>query len=276
MDLWLVESHTAGYSVNWKIKRTLHREKTPFQELAIVETEELGKALVLDGVIQVAEADEFIYHEMLAHVPLYTHPAPKEVLIIGGGDGGTMREVLKHPEAHVDLVEIDRRVIEATRKYMPEIGSPFDSPRVNVIVDDGIKYVRECGKKYDVVLIDSSDPVGPAVGLFRRDFYRQVYQILNEDGLMAAQTESPFFHRALLREIYQSLSEIFPITMVYLTAMPSYIAGFWSFTLASKKHHPMGNIRLPARESGYRYYAPQVHRAAFVLPPFIEQMLKEK
>lgn len=274
MDLWLVESHTAGYNVNWKIKRMLHREKTPFQELAIVETEELGKALVLDGVIQVTEADEFIYHEMLTHVPLYTHPDPKQVLIIGGGDGGTMREALKHPGVQVDLVEIDRQVIEATRKYMPELNSPFDSPRVNIIIDDGIEYVRSCRKKYDAVLIDSSDPVGPAVGLFRRDFYQQVYQILNEDGLMAAQTESPFFNRVLLREIYQSLCEIFPITMVYLTAMPSYIAGFWSFTLASKKYHPLENIRLPVSESNYRYYTPQIHRAAFVLPPFIEQALR--
>ena len=130
MELWLVEQHTPGYSVNWKLRRTIYTEKTPYQELAIVETVDFGRALILDGIVQVTLDDEFIYHEMITHVPLFTHPNPRDVLVIGGGDGATVREILKHPQTNVDLVEIDERVINASRQYLPEIGKAMDDPRV--------------------------------------------------------------------------------------------------------------------------------------------------
>ncbi|MDH7479300.1 MAG: polyamine aminopropyltransferase [Syntrophomonadaceae bacterium] len=275
MELWMVEKHTPGYSVNWRLTRTLHREQTPFQQLAVLDTVELGRVLVLDGNIQVTELDEFIYHEMIAHVPLFTHPHPQEVLVIGGGDGGTVREVLKHPRTRVDLVEIDERVIAASKQYLPQMGSALDDPRATVIIADGIKYIEQCRKQYDLVIIDSSDPIGPAVGLFREEFYRGVHRVLKDDGMMVAQTESPIFNRDLLAEINRTLRKIFPLVRVYLTSMPSYIAGPWSFTLASKKYDPAGEIRQEDRGFSSRCYTPEVHRAALVLPPYVRSILSE-
>lgn len=278
MELWMVERHTPGYSVKWKIRKTLHTEKTPYQELAVVETEELGRALVLDGNVQITRADEFIYHEMIAHVPLFTHPNPRRVLVIGGGDGATVREVIKHPQTQVDLVEIDERVIENSRQYFPELGEAFKDPRVQVIIDDGIEYVKRTDKQYDVVLIDSSDPIGPAVGLFSEDFYQNVYQILNSDGIMVSQTESPLFYKKFFSEVYNTLSRVFPITQVYLTCVPSYIAGFWTFSMGSKKYRPLQPARVPETEKkwNFRYYTPEVHKAAFALPRFVQELLTDK
>ncbi|NLC07094.1 MAG: polyamine aminopropyltransferase [Syntrophomonadaceae bacterium] len=275
MELWLVEQHTPGYRVNWKLKRTIYTEKTPYQELAIVETVDFGRALVLDGIVQVTLDDEFIYHEMITHVPLFTHPNPKDVLVIGGGDGATVREILKHPQTNVDLVEIDERVINASRQYLPEIGKALDDPRVRIVVDDGIKYVKQTDKKYDVILIDSSDPIGPATGLFSREFYQDVYRVLNDDGLMVAQTESPLFNKELLAGVYQNLSEIFPLSRVYLTCIPTYIAGFWTFSLASKKYDPLqlNPSSKDLSDMAFRYYTPAVHQAAFVLPRFVQEVL---
>jgi spermidine synthase len=275
MELWLVEEHTPGYSVNWKVRQTLYTEKTPYQELAVVETEDFGKALILDGIVQVTLADEFIYHEMIAHVPLFTHPDPQKILIIGGGDGATVREVLKHSPAQVDLVEIDKQVIEACRRYLPEVGGSFEDSRVQIIIDDGLKYVKQTQQKYDVVLIDSSDPIGPATGLFGREFYQDVYQVLKDDGIMVAQTESPIFNKELLAGVSKNLQELFPIARVYLTCIPSYIAGFWTFSMASKHYDPLQ----PARPKGigndmnFQYYSPEVHQAAFVLPRFVQQVV---
>lgn len=275
MELWMVEKHTPGYSVNWKLVRTLHQEQTPFQQLAVLETVELGRVLVLDGNIQVTELDEFIYHEMITHVPLFTHPHPREVLVIGGGDGGTVREVLKHPQTRVDLVEIDERVIVASKQYLPQMGSALDDPRATVIIADGIKYVEQCQKQYDLVIIDSSDPIGPAVGLFREEFYRSVHRVLRDDGIMVAQTESPIFNRDLLAEINRTLRKIFPLVRVYLTSMPTYIAGPWSFTMASKKYDPAGEIRREDRGFNNRCYTPEVHRASLVLPPYVKSIISE-
>lgn len=275
MELWLVESHTPGYSVNWKVNRTLHHEKTPFQELEVLDTEEMGRVLVLDGNIQVTERDEFIYHEMIAHVPLFTHPRPQEVLVIGGGDGGTVREVLKHSGTRVDLVEIDEKVIQASKKYLPQMGSALDDPRATVMVGDGIRYVAECEKQYDVIIIDSSDPIGPAVGLFGEEFYRNTHRILKADGILVAQTESPFFNKNLLAEVNQVLKGIYPLVRVFLTCIPCYIAGFWTFTIASKRYDPLGEFRRDGAGFDNLYYTPEVHRAAFVLPPFIRSILNE-
>lgn len=275
MELWMVEQNTPGYSVNWKVKQTLYRETTPFQELEVLETEELGRVMVLDGNIQVTEADEFIYHEMIAHIPLSTHPRPREVLVIGGGDGGTAREALKHEGVSIDLVEIDPSVVEASKKYLPQMGKALENPRVNVIITDGIKYMENCKKKYDVVIVDSSDPIGPAVGLFGEPFYRHVHRILNQDGILIAQTESPSFNQDLLAGVNHTLKTIFPLVRVCLTCIPCYLAGFWTFTVASKRHDPLGEVRGVEPGYGCRYYTPEIHKASFVLPPFIKAILQE-
>ncbi|NPV28389.1 MAG: polyamine aminopropyltransferase [Firmicutes bacterium] len=275
MTFWLIEDHTPGYSVKWRIHKTIYTEQTPYQHLAIVDTVEFGRALVLDGIIQTTVSDEFIYHEMIAHVPMFTHPNPRQILIVGGGDGGTAREVLKHPTVEkVDLVEIDERVITACRTYLPETASAFEDPRLNVIIDNGVNYVRQQKEKYDVLIVDSSDPVGPAIELFDKEFYRSVHHSLQEDGLFVAQTDSPHFSQQIFQRVYRDIKSIFPMVAVYLACIPSYISGYWSFTLGSKCYHPVQDCRVNSLIKT-RYYTPELHRASFVLPRFIQELLGE-
>lgn len=272
MGQWLTEKHTDGYSVNWKIAEVLHKEQTAFQELMIVETDEFGRALVLDGNLQTTVKDEFIYHEMLAHIPMFTHPNPQKVLVIGGGDGGTIREVLKHSSVQqADLVEIDGRVIDLCKRYLPEISYALEDERCNVIVDDGIKFIKENKDTYDVILIDSSDPIGPATQLFAKEFYQGVFNALKADGLFAAQTESPIFCEELFGEVFRGIKGIFPIARTYLTAIPTYFSGLWSFTMGSKKYDPLKTV---VREHNFanKYYNSEIHQAAFVLPQFIKRL----
>jgi len=269
-----VEEHTPSYKVTWGIKDIVYTEETPFQSLAIVDTLELGRALVLDGAIQTTIKDEFYYHEMLAHVPLFTHPDPQSVLIIGGGDGGTAKEILKHKNVkRVDLVEIDERVIAVCREYLPELSCSFDDPRMNLIVADGVKHVQDSELEYDVIIIDSSDPVGPATALFSNDFYKNVYKSLKDDGLMVAQTDTPCFNAAFFQQVYSRISTYFSLSRVYLSCVPSYISGFWSFTLGSKKYDPVLDYRKEFLST--RYYTPELHRACFVLPRFLENLIAE-
>lgn len=272
-ELWITEKQTQGYTLNWRIEGVLHEEQTSYQHLQVVETTDFGRALVLDGAIQVTEQDEFIYHEMIAHVPLYSHPNPRRVLVIGGGDGGTVREVLRHPEVErVDLVEIDDRVVEVCRRYLPEMGASLDDPRCRVIIADGLSYVADLHDAYDVILVDSSDPVGPAVGLFQRPFYENTHRALSPDGLFVCQSESPVFNSDLLYDISRILTDLYRHSSPYLFCIPTYPSGYWSFSIASKRH----DFRRPlprAVPAGLRYYSPEVHRAAFALPPFVKQML---
>lgn len=276
MNFWLIEDHTHGYSVKWRINKTIHVEQTQYQHLAIVDTIEFGRALVLDGIIQATVSDEFIYHEMIAHVPLFTHVNPRRVLIIGGGDGGTTREVLKHRTVkQIDLVEIDAQVVTVCRNYLPETACAFDDARVHVIIDDGFDYVRQEKEVYDVIIVDSSDPVGPAIELFSKEFYSNVFRSLKSDGLFVAQTDSPTFSKDLFQRIYQDVKSIFPFTLVYLTCIPSYISGFWSFTLGSKCYHPLKDLRTDPLVKT-RYYTPELHKACFILPRYIEELLSGK
>ncbi|PKM82647.1 MAG: spermidine synthase [Firmicutes bacterium HGW-Firmicutes-14] len=277
MGFWLNEKHTGGYSVNWKFTETLYTTNTDYQQLAIINTVEFGKALVLDGIIQTTEYDEFIYHEMISHPAMITHPNPKKVLVIGGGDGGTIREVIKHPSVEqADLVEIDEKVIWACREYLPEISCALNEQRVRIFVEDGLKFVKQKKEYYDVVLVDSSDPIGPAVGLFGEEFYRDVYDVLKEDGLMVAQTESPLFNKQLLRDVNKVMSDIFPVTRTYLTAIATYIGGFWSFTTGSKTYDPVLVEPDETLINGMelKYYNIDVHKACFVLPNFVMELFK--
>ncbi len=276
MTFWLIEDHTSGYSVKWRIHKTIYTEQTPYQHLAIVDTVEFGRALVLDGIIQITVSDEFIYHEMIAHVPIFTHRNPHRILIVGGGDGGTAREVLKHHTVEkVDLVEIDERVITACRTYLPETARAFEDARINIIIDNGVDYVSRQKDKYDVIIVDSSDPVGPATELFSKEFYGNVFHALKADGLFAAQTDSPFFSRRIFQRIYQDIKAIFPLVNVYLTCIPSYISGHWSFTLGSKRYHPIRDYRVNNLIET-KYYTPELHEACFILPRFFQEMLEKK
>ncbi|MDH7478662.1 MAG: polyamine aminopropyltransferase [Syntrophomonadaceae bacterium] len=275
MGLWFTEKQTPSVGITCKTRGTLHVEQTPYQHLAIIDTEQFGRMLVLDGMVQTTVADEFVYHEMIAQVALNTHPDPKRVLVVGGGDGGTLREVVKHPRVQkATMCEIDRRVVDTCREYLPELSSALNGhPKAEVLFADGIQYVAQHPDTFDVVIVDSTEPIGPAEGLFSREFYQGIFRALKEDGLFVAQTESPFFNADLIRRVYRDISAIYPIAKLYLASVPTYPSGLWSFTVGSKQYDPESPLE-NTPELGCRYYTPALHRAAFVLPRFVSELLK--
>ncbi|WP_366924565.1 polyamine aminopropyltransferase [Metallumcola ferriviriculae] len=272
--LWFTERQNPGLEISCLTKKTLHWEKTDYQELAVIDTETFGRMLLLDGVIQTTIEDEFVYHEMISMVALNTHPNPEKVLVIGGGDGGTIREIAKHPKVkEAVLVEIDGQVVETAKKYLPEISVGLDNPKVRVIIDDGIKHVQDNENTYDVIIVDSTDPVGPAVGLFSGEFYRQIHKALTPDGIFVAQTESPFFNKDLIKGIQKDLADIFAINKLILANVPTYPGGLWTFSLGSKKYDPEKVERESIAELDTKYYSRDVHFSALVLPPFVKELM---
>lgn len=275
MELWYTEKQTENVGITCKIKETLHTETTDFQELAIIDTYQFGRMLVLDGMVQTTIKDEFVYHEMIAHVGLNTHPNPENVLVVGGGDGGAIREMIKHPKVKkATLVEIDGRVVELSKKYLPEIACALDNPIVEVRIEDGIKHIADNANTYDFITVDSTEPVGPAEGLFAKDFYQSIFNALKEDGLFVAQTESPFFNNDLISRVFKDISSIFPITRLYACSIPTYPSGLWTFTMGSKKYDPLqvDESQIPNYET--KYYSPRIHKSVFQLPRFVEDLLK--
>jgi len=263
----------------------LYKKLSPFQDVKVYETFEFGNTLVLDDRIMCTEKDEFIYHEMITHVPLLTHANPKRVLVIGGGDGGTVREVLKHEGLdEVVLVEIDEFVVDAARQYLPTISVALDHPKLKLEIDDGIRYMCEASDQcFDVVIVDSTDPVGPAEGLFNEAFYREVYRCLTPDGILVVQSESPMFHTSVFQSIFKCHKRIFGVEQVhcYLAFIPTYPTGMWSFSYASKGNsHPLKQFNAAqakafAASQQLKYYNERLHPAAFVLPTFVQQLLDE-
>ncbi|OJF16910.1 MAG: spermidine synthase [Bacillaceae bacterium G1] len=275
-ELWLVDDEELGFIGSWKVNRLLHHEKTPFQEITVFENDALGHVLALDGIPQTSSSDGFIYNEMITHIPLTTHPKPQKVAIIGGGDGGAAREAVKYPEVEeVTLVEIDQRVVEVSAQWLPEVFGPQLDPRVRPDYRDGNQWIREQEGTYDCIIVDSSDPVGPATVLFEKSFYEYVHRALKDDGLMVCQSESPFFHAPVLKKVVRHLRELFPIVRTYLATIPTYPGGFWSFTLASKKWDPLAADLSRLQSKDTLYINPDVFRAAFYLPNFIQRMLAE-
>ncbi|BAB07530.1 polyamine aminopropyltransferase [Halalkalibacterium halodurans] len=275
MELWYTEKQTEHFGITAKIKRTLHTEKTDFQQLDVIETEEFGNMLVLDGMVMTTEKDEFVYHEMVAHVPLFTHPNPKHVLVVGGGDGGVIREVLKHPSVEkATLVEIDGKVIEYSKKYLPSIATALNDPRVDVQVDDGFLHIAKAESAYDVIMVDSTEPVGPAVKLFEKGFYQGIAKALKEDGIFVAQTDNPWFHGELIRKVYADVQEIFPITRLYTANIPTYPSGLWTFTIGSKTYDPLHVEPSRFYDIETKYFTKDLHKAAFALPRFVDDLIK--
>lgn len=274
MALWYTEEQTENIRFSCKVKETLATCQTPYQHLAIVETEAFGPMLVLNDMVMTTREDEFIYHEMISHPSLLTHPAPKQVAVIGGGDGGAVREVLKHPEVEqVVLVEIDEEVINYSRRYLPEIACGLGDPRVTIHVEDGFTFLQRSRGEYDVVLVDSTEPIGFAAKLFSAEFFAAVYDALKPDGIMAAQTESPFYNQEILAAAHNGLRGQFPKVSTYLANIPTYPSGLWSFTMASKKYDPLGARRLPPPGFVCRYYTPELHTSCFCLPKFVQDLL---
>ncbi len=278
MELWFTEKHTPNTGITFRIKRCIYRKETPYQQIDILESLEYGRILLLNGIVMLTERDEFIYHEMIAHIPIVTHRYPKHVLIIGGGDGGTVRESLKHPDLErIELVEIDKDVIDVCSEFLPAISSGLNDPKVKIHIDDGIKFIKGQHNIYDAVIIDSTDPIGPAKGLFEPTFYNELFNALKPDGIMVTQSESPFIDTKIWLEIYRNISCIFPITLSYLALIPTYPSGLWSFMLGSKTYHPLQDIRHNyAKQLSLktRYYNPGIHKSAFALPNFIKSKIE--
>ena len=258
------------------------KKRTPFQDLKIYHTSRFSKMLTLNGAIQTTEGDEFIYHEMLTHPVLFLHNHPQKVLIIGGGDGGALREVLQHKEVEeVSLVEIDKEVIELSQQHLSSIcKNSFNNKKVKVFIEDGAEFVKKTSEKFDVTIIDSPDPIGVAKTLFSKKFYRQIFTILKEDGIMIRQSGSTFLQQKELRENYKTLTKIFPFVNVELVAIPTYIGGFFSFLVASKKIDPT-KVDTNSLEKKFtllklktKYYNPHIHKASFILPEYVRRLLK--
>jgi spermidine synthase len=237
----------------------------------IVDSYDFGRMLVLDGVVQSTSFDGHIYNEMITHVPLAIHPRPRNVLIIGGGDCGAAREVAKYAQVEqIDVIEIDEAVVRLSKKYLPEVSGNLSDPRVKFIYRDGIAYVKEQRNRYDVIIVDSSDPVGPAEGLFQREFYENIFQALNESGLMVCQSESPLFYADVMKRTYTYICEIFTECQLYTATVPTYPGGLWSFTLGSKNKIQLQKNTLP---SDTRYINERVLDSSFALPTFVAELL---
>ena len=280
MDLWYTEKHSENVGITMKVTKSLFSGRSDFQQLDIVETLQYGKMMLLDGLVMVTERDEFVYHDMITHPALFTHPDPKKVLVIGGGDGGTIREIMKHPGVEqAVLCEIDGLVIDQSIELLPSMSCEIDgsNPRVKLHVDDGIAYIKAHQGQFDVIMVDSTDPIGPAEGLFEENFYQAVFAALKDDGIMVAQSESPFYHAEIQKNMYRNVRAVFPLVEMYQAFIPTYPSGFWSFAFASKKYHPVKDFdRERAKGRGFytKYYNEDLHLGAFMLPTFARDNIK--
>ncbi len=277
MGMWFTEEFDRGLRVGLKVERSLFSGRSAHQRVDVFETSLFGKALAIDGLFMTSVGDEANYHELLVHPALCSAPSIERVLIIGGGDGGTAREVLRHPEVkRCVLVEIDGLVVEASREHLPEIGSAWDDPRLEVRIEDGIAYVGAAApESFDVVLLDGSDPVGPAEGLFGEAFYESVARLLPEQGVFSLQSESPILFESVFFDIQAALGRVFPKVHPYFWSIPLYGTGPWSFTYASKGADPVriDDERAARIEAESRVYNRDIHRGVFAIPQAIRRKL---
>jgi spermidine synthase len=278
---WFREPRTAqGCTLELKATRIVHSARSEFQSILIFDTEDHGRVLVLDGLVMTSERDEYMYHEMLVHVPLFTHPRPERVLVIGGGDGGSLREALRHPEVkEAVLVEIDAMVIEAARQHLPTTSVGFDDPRARIVIGEGHAFVKENESRFDALIIDSTDPTYCAGGLlFTTEFYADCNRALRPDGVLSAETENPFYDPGWVQMAWRRLRRAFDDVRLYLGYVPVYPGAMWTYCVASKGPDPQGAFRSgdAARFSReLRYYNPDVHAGAFALPNFVKKVLEE-
>jgi spermidine synthase len=273
-NTWYTEQWAdQGSAISLKVTRKLHEERSAFQLVEIWETETFGRLMTLDGLVMVTGRDNFIYHEMLSHPALLTHPAPKRVLIIGGGDCGTLREVLRHPGVeHALQIEIDERVTRVAEQFFPELCESNGDPRAELRFEDGVEWVRNVPEgSYDVILVDSTDPVGPAEGLFTADFYRACHRALRPGGVVAGQSESPLFHLPIIQGLHRAMKDAgFPSVETLTFPQCTYPSGWWSVTLAHREARP-ASIRACAFPT--RYYNAEIHQAARALPAYVREAL---
>ncbi len=278
MELWLEEQLELanGRAMKMRVLETLDSFKSPFQQIDVFKTQAFGKVFTLDGIIMMTESDEFSYHEMITHVPMLSHPNPEYVLVVGGGDGGTVREVLKHSSVkEVHLCEIDKAVVDMSKKHFPSIAKAMSDKRVIHAYEDGAKYVKANKKKFDVIIIDSSDPIGPAAVLFSEGFYKAMHGALRETGFCSTQAESFFYHGDIIKSLFSFIPKIYKEYGYYWTAIPTYPSGIIGFTCLSNKLNPYNVVVDPKRvPKGLKYYSAEMHKAAFVLPEFAKSYIK--
>ena len=278
-DNWFIENDEDCYALGLNKTKDLHRVKSEYQLLEVFHAQEFGNVMTLDGRVMITDSDEFVYHELIAHIPALLHDSPKKALVIGGGDGGTVRELLKHKSIEkITLCEIDGEVVEAAKKYFPSVSCGFNDPRVDVIIGDGIEYVKNHKKNaVDLLVIDSTDPIGPGEGLFTTEFYREAATILSERGLMVCQSESPWYESEFLNRVRKNLSGGFGFMYPYVGNIPTYPRGFWSWTIAS--NHPV-DIKKPNKEvfrefeDSLRYLTEDLITACFAIPKFYADKLR--
>jgi spermidine synthase len=263
-----------GAATTVKVVKEIESYHSEYQKIDVYETAKLGKMLLLDDIIMLTEFDEFAYHEMIAHPALHVHPKVKNALVIGGGDGGTVREILKHPDIqNIHVCEIDEEVILVCKKHFPALSSGFDDPKVKIFFEDGAVFVQKRKNEYDLIIVDSSDPIGPAEVLFKERFYRNMFDALTEDGITVTQSEGMFFDKETIRKLFTFNRSIFPILYYYFTLVPTYPSGTIGFSFCSKKYHPVIDIHTK-KEITTLYYTPDIHKASFVLPKFMEDVVK--
>jgi len=277
-DVWVEERFGDFYGMRYRVSKTLFSGKSDFQSVDVVETVGHGRMLLNDGLVMVTERDEFIYHDMITHVPLFTHPNPKKVLVIGGGDGGTAREVIRHKSVEkCVMVEIDKMVVDACLEFIPQTSSKLSDPRVDLIIGDGVEYVNKTKEKFDVIIVDSTDPIGPATPLFGPEFYGDLYNCLNDDGIVVAQGESPFLNQPMQKTLMKIISEKFKISMIYNFSNLTYPGGLWSFAYGAKKYHPIRDFdeaKVKASGMSFKYYNKEIHRGAFAIPTFMRENIE--
>ena len=281
MHLTFTEMHTKHVGLCIDVDKQVFSAQSRFQRIDIFETPDFGRMLTLDGFLMLTEKDEFIYHEMITHVPLAVHPAAKTILIIGGGDGGAVRELCRYETVtHIDLVEIDEEVVQACKQYLPGVACSLDDSRVSVHFEDGLRFIRRFSDHYDVIIVDSTDPFGPGEGLFTKEFYGNCYKALKEDGILVNQHENPFYPEDALavRQIHKRIVQSFPLSRLYQAHIPTYPSGHWLFGFSSKKYHPVSDLaaeRWNTLGLKTRYYNTNLHKAAFALPTYVEDIIKD-
>ncbi len=278
-NVWYSELHDGLSGLTVKVDRIVESVQSEYQRIDVLETRDFGKMLALYGSLMVCDNDNNAYNEMITHVPLFVHPQPDNVLIIGGGDCGALTEVMKHPEVkNCTMCELDELVVETSKRHFPSLTSGLNDARAKLIFRDGKQFIEETDELFDVALMDLSDPVGPAADLFQKSFHQQVLDRLRDDGIMVAQSESPFYNQKTVRTLYWNLKQVFPLVRMYICFMPIYPSGFWSFAFCSKKYDPVEDFnqaRYDKRGLTTRYYNDNVHRGAFALPEFVRKLVAE-
>lgn len=279
MDLWFTENHTDNVKFSMRVDRHIISIKSDFQKIDVFHTPEFGKVLVIDGYVMLTEKDEFIYHEMIAHAPMAVNPNIKRVLVIGAGDGGTVRELTRYNSLErIDMVEIDRMVVQICKEFIPQTASRLNDDKVNLYFEDGLKFVKTKKDEYDLIIVDSTDPVGPGAELFTMDFYESCFNALTDDGILVNQHESPYYSEDAdaMQKAHKKIKSVFPIARVYQAHIPTYASGHWLFGFASKKYKPVEDLNEELWNSlglETKYYNTDLHKGSFYIPNYVKRLL---